>query len=210
MPAGSTGRAAVAEVDPDQARVSARQILSDRRYRAGDPPRPFRGPLQWLADRIESVAGAVGDVLDRVPLLVWLAVLAAVIAAVVGLVVRAVRRHVEVAGVPSRPARRRAPQEDDPDVLERRADDAERRGELEHALRLRFRAGLLRLDGRGAIRWRPSITTGEVRRRLSSDRFDGLATRFEEVTYGEQPAAAPDLEDARAGWRRVLEEVDRR
>ena len=58
---------------------------------------------------------------------------------------------------------------EDPAVLEREADDAERRGDLERAVRLRFRAGLLRLGDRGAIEYRPSLTTSEVRGLLGSD-----------------------------------------
>ena len=59
-----------------------------------------------------------------------------------------------------------AARDEDPRSLDRRADAAEAAGDLEAALRLRFRAGLLRLDARGAIVFRPSISTHEVRRKL--------------------------------------------
>jgi hypothetical protein len=94
---------------------------------------------------------------------------------------------------------------EDPDVLEREADAAERAGDLERALRLRFRAGLLRLGQRGAIQYRSSVTTGEVRRTLRSEQFDDLARTFERVTYGGQEALPPDVETARRDWPRVLE-----
>ena len=87
---------------------------------------------------------------------------------------------------------RRAPSpadDEDPDALERAADEAERDGDLARALRLRFRAGLLRLGDRGAIHYRPSVTTGEVRRTLGSATFDDLAGTFEAVTYGGRTAA---------------------
>ncbi len=77
-------------------------------------------------------------------------------------------------------------------------------------MRLRFRAGLLRLGDKGAIRYRPSVTTGEVRRTLSSTTFDDLAGTFEAVTYGGRTAAQPDVDDARRAWPRVLEETGRR
>ena len=64
------------------------------------------------------------------------------------------------------------PAELDPKTLERQADAAEASGDLEAALRLRFRAGLLRLDRRGAIEFRPSISTHEVRRAVRSEDFD--------------------------------------
>ena len=93
---------------------------------------------------------------------------------------------------------------EDPDELERAADDAERAGELDRALRLRFRAGLLRLGDRGAIRYRPSVTTSEVRRVLGSETFDELARTFEAVAYGGRDAAPPDLDTARREWPRVV------
>ena len=99
---------------------------------------------------------------------------------------------------------------EDPDDLERAADAAERDGDLARALRLRFRAGLLRLGDRGAIRYRPSVTTGEVRRTLGSRRFDDLAGTFEAVTYGGRPAERPDVDASRREWPSVLEEAGRR
>ena len=89
----------------------------------------------------------------------------------------------------------RADDGEDPDALERAADEAERDGDLDRAVRLRFRAGLLRLGDRGAIRYRPSVTTGEVRRTLDSRRFDDLAGTFEAVTYGGRAADRPDVDD---------------
>ena len=98
---------------------------------------------------------------------------------------------------------------EDADALERAADAAERDGDLDRAVRLRFRAGLLRLGDRGAIRYRPSVTTGEVRRTLGSQRFDDLAGTFEAVAYGGRAAEGPDVDASRREWPRVLEEAGR-
>ena len=95
---------------------------------------------------------------------------------------------------------------DDPAALEREADEAERAGDLERAVRLRFRAGLLRLGDRGAIEYRPSLTTSEVHARLGSETFDHLAETFNEVAYGGHPAEPPDVAAARTGWPRVVDE----
>ena len=73
-------------------------------------------------------------------------------------------------------------------------------------MRLRFRAGLLRLGDRGAIEYRPSLTTSEVRALLGSDTFDHLAGTFEHVAYGGQPAEPPDVAEARTEWPRVVKE----
>jgi hypothetical protein len=76
-------------------------------------------------------------------------------------------------------------------------------------VRLRFRAGLLRLGDRGAIRYRPSVTTGEVRRVLGSETFDELARTFEAVAYGGRPASNPDVDTARREWPRVVSTAPR-
>ena len=90
---------------------------------------------------------------------------------------------------------------DDPKALDRRAAEAEAAGDLEAALRLRFRAGLLRLDARGAISFRPSISTHEVRRALRSEDFDALAATFDDVVYGGRPPQDEDVERrARERW----------
>ncbi|MDQ1474814.1 MAG: hypothetical protein QOE62_43 [Actinomycetota bacterium] len=195
-------------VDPGGARREAQHILSDRRFRSTSTPRPLRGPLRWLGDRLGTVFGPIGRFFGRIPGAVWILVLIAVAALIVVLAVRARRRLAT--RVPSTTKRTRGALEDDeedPDALERAADEAEHDGDLARALRLRFRAGLLRLGDRGAIRYRPSVTTGEVRRTLASATFDDLAGTFEAVTYGGRTAAPPDIERARREWPRVLEDT---
>ena len=132
-----------------------------------------------------SVFGPIGRFLERLPSWFWLlAPLVVVAAIVVGR--RAgtgtARRRARATG--GRAGARSPDEREDPDALERAADEAERDGDLARAVRLRFRAGLLRLGDRGAIAYRPSVTTGEVRRTLDSPPFDDLAGTFEAVTYG--------------------------
>jgi hypothetical protein len=194
------------QVDPVAARDAARDILSDRRFRSEPAPRPLRGVLDWIGDRLRPVVEWIGRVLGHVPGWVWLGLaFAAVLAIVARVVVGGNRRRVTTAGSRDGKAARDRPE--DPAALERAADEAERAGNLERALRLRFRAGLLRLGARGAIRYRPSVTTGEVRRALGSETFDELAGTFEAVAYGGQPAAPPDIDAARREWPHVLEKA---
>ncbi len=54
------------------------------------------------------------------------------------------------------------------------------------------------------------MTTGEVRRTLDSERFDGLAGTFEAVAYGGRTADRPDVDESRREWPHVLEESGRR
>jgi len=195
--------AVAGQVDPDRARDQAREILGGRRYKPADVPRPFEGALEWLGDRLRPI----GDFFSRITeSLAGKIALAAVLAGVVAVVALLVARRRTAASATGGPSRRRSSDERaDPGRLEREADAAERRGDLDVALRLRFRAGLLRLDRAGAIHFRPSITTGQVARRLRLPSFDDLAITFDAVAYGGRHASATDLQSARAEWPRVLE-----
>jgi hypothetical protein len=200
--------AVAGQVDPDRARDQAREILRGRRYKPADVPRPFEGALDWLGDRLRPI----GDFFSRITeSLAGRVVLAAVLAGVVALVVLLVARRRAATSAAGGAGRRRRSAEEhaDPGRLEREADAAERRGDLEVALRLRFLAGLLRLDRAGAIQFRPSITTGQVQRRLRLRVFDDLAIAFDAVAYGGRPASVGDLQSARAEWARVLEQAAR-
>lgn len=197
-------------VDPEIARQRAEDILDDRRFQRDAAPRPFRGPLEWIGDRLQPIFEWLGDVFGKVPWWVWLGLAVAIITAVIVRVVMAAQRRM-VSG-----SNRTHHEHDgfgegseDPDALERDADTAERDGALDRALRLRFRAGLLRLGARGAIDYRPSVTTGEVRHVLGSEAFDELASTFESVAYGGEPAQPPDVAAARREWPRVLDEAGR-
>jgi hypothetical protein len=202
------GRAGEA-VDPDAARRAANAILDDRRYRRDPAPRPLRSQLGWLGDRLSGIGDFLERIFGRVPGLVWLALAAVALVLGVAYFTRNAHGRRLAATIAGRSRRAAAPR-GDPDALERAADEAERNGDLERALRLRFRAGLLRLGARGTIRYRPSVTTGEVRRALGSETFDELARALEEIVYGRRPAERPDVDAARREWPRVLDEVGKR
>jgi hypothetical protein len=197
-------------VEPDAARGAARDILRDRRFHRDPAPRPLRGPLQWLGDRLQTVADWLGRVLHPVPGWVWLGLAIAVVAAVVARIIVVSRRRRVTGDRHGRGSPAVDTPPEDPAALDREADDAERRGDLERAVRLRFRAGLLRLGDRGAIAYRPSVTTREVRRVLGSDTFDDLAQTFEAVAYGGRAARPPDVDAARRDWPRVLDDAGHR
>ena len=194
-------------VDPDRARQDARQILTDRRFHHAPAPRPLRRPLEWIGDRFRTVSNAIGDVLRAVPGPTWLAVAVVAVAVAIAVIVLITRGRVHAIAAGGATARERAAAREDPVALEQAADAAERAGDFDRALRLRFRAGLLRLDARGAIRYRPSLTVGEVRRLLGSETFDELAARFEEVAYGGVGAQPGDVDVARREWPRVVHEA---
>ena len=199
--AAPAGEAVRAVRDP---RADAREIVAQRRFRGTRVRGPFRGLLDRIGRALEPLGGLVPRLDRALPggrAVVW-ALLAIAVAGLGWLIGgRTIRRRAALAGSPGRVGGARA---DSPAELERRAAEAERRGAHEEALRLRFRAGLLRLDARGTIEFRPSLQTYEVARALRSDAFDRLAAGFDDVVYGERPASADDVAAARRDWEAVL------
>lgn len=193
----------IAAVDPERARADAREILDGRRFRSDPAPRPLRGLLEWLGDRLRPIGEALGDIFGLLPWWVWLVIALVAAALVFRAVLPEARRRWAPPGGTGRAARRAVAE--DPGALERAAADAERRGDLDRAVRLRFRAGLLRLGARGAIDYSPSITVGEVRREVRSPDFECLASTFEEVAYGDHQAEPRDVDESRRRWPRVLD-----
>jgi hypothetical protein len=191
-----------------EARAQARDILAQDRYRGGHHHEGLlHGVFVTLGDWLESFTAALpgGSVTG------WL-LLALAIAAVAVVVVNAVgaRRRRRAAGRVAGPgdvpdAARLGPAE-----LERRALEAERDGDLDAAVRLRFAAGLLRLDAIDAIDLRPSLTSGAVGRTLRSPRYDELATTHDAIAYGGRHAAGDDAATAREAWPMVVGEARRR
>lgn len=196
-------------MSPEQAREQARQILAERRFHGTSLPRPFHGVLSWLGDHLHFVVRGWDWLAAKVggqPVL-WAIVGAAVLALAAFLATRLAKRRAEVEALGI--GRRARGRSEDPAELERLADEAERRGDLEVALRLRFRAGLLRLGRARALPMRPSLRTREARRTLRSARFDRLARDFDEVVYGRRPPREADVETARSEWPHVVAEARR-
>ena len=188
------------------ARERAAAELAGREYDAGNLPRPLRSPLEQLGGLLDAAFTWLVDIVPggRVSGLSLIAVVVLVLALVAAQ--RTVRRAAR-AEQGAHAAARRA-REGDPRALLRAAEEAEARGELGVALRLRFRAGLVDLAARDLVPARASAGTGELERRLRSPTFSGLARRFEEIAYGGRAAHASDVEAAREGWPRVRREAE--
>ena len=190
-------------------RQQARAVLAQRRYHEQQVPRPFAGLLRALGRLLKPVGDAFGWLAQRLPggdSSVW-ALLGAVVAAGAAAVsLRLGRRR-------SRASREQLGATEKPRLdereLERAADAAAAEGDFGRAVRLRFVAGLLRLDRAGAIAWRPSLTTSQIEAIVSSAELEALTRSFDAIAYGGHSARPEDLEQARAGWQRLLLEVAR-
>ena len=197
-------------VASEQARQQARDVLDGRRFKPARVPRPFAGILRTLGGWLEPVGEPLGRIWRRVVdtvagrlLLVGLAfgVAALISARLIGRRSPGNVHRPRPFGVDSDTL--------DPDELERQAAAAERAGDLDHAVRLRFVAGVLRLDEAGVIAYRSSLTTGQLRERLRSASFAELATAFDEIAYGGRAAEEADVRAATERWPRVLAEARR-
>jgi hypothetical protein len=194
--------------DAAAARQEARRILAERRFHASHPPRPLRPLLDALGRLVAPVGRALSRLASHLPFasgVFWAAlVLVVVVFSVV--VARSLARRRD---------RRRLPRllgsEKDPalapEALEREAAAAERRGDLALALRLRFRAGVLRLQRTRAVPAAAVLTSRELSRRLHSGEFDRTAQIFDEVVYGGRPAEPADVALSRDDWQQVLRGV---
>jgi hypothetical protein len=201
--------------DPAAARDAARSILSQQRFHPARVPHPLTGVLRWIGDRFAPIGRVVDKVFsplaDYSQTTVGLLIVGGVLIAIVALIAWRIARRRLTLGRSGRPEGYELEHTSrDPRELERAADRAEEDGKLALAIRLRFRAGLLRLDERGAIAYQPSITTRVVARRLGSVSFDNLAHEFDLVAYGFHEPSLDEVVTTKREWQQVLELVDRR
>ncbi len=188
-----------------EARRHAQTILHERRFRGSSVPRPFHRMLVWISDRFSPVGHLFDRLARHVPGGGWTlgAVLGGLVV-VVSVLASARVAHRRAALRVEGGERARQPDSADPAALEREADAAEAGGDAGTALRLRFRAGLLRLGRARVVPQRDSLTSGEARRILRLPVFDQLARTHDEVVYGGRPARSADAVEARERWPEVL------
>jgi Domain of unknown function (DUF4129) len=189
-----------------EAREEARRVLAEDRFHETELPRPLRRPLEWLGDRLEPIWNFFERILAPLPgptALVWVVLAAVVLLVALWFATRLVLRHGPAAPRP-RAGTQAEEESADAATLERLADAAERAGELERALRLRFRAGILRLVERRQLDDPEVVTTGSLVRTHRSEQFSAAARAFDEVVYGRRAPTREDVRMAREGWQTVL------
>jgi hypothetical protein len=185
--AAAAEAAPATDLDAAEARARVEEIL------AGDPPEPPPAP--------DGGGGQIELPTLGSPLAIVIAVIVIGLAALTAS--RAGQRTIlerEAAAGGTAAGTKRTKARD----LSREADDAERRGDFAVAVRLRFQAGLTRLDELGTIELRPSLTATGAVRESGIGEIAGLATAYERVAFGGRGASARDAEAQRSGWSEVV------
>lgn len=192
--------------EAERARADARRILDGDRYQEREVPRPLRGVLRWIGERVGDLGEPVGDLLST-PAGVIIAVTVVLAGATVLAAMAARRRNRthEAAEV-----RRHRSRRSDPAALDRDAEAAERAGDPSTAVRLRFRAGVLRLEEAGAVAVRADTTTRRVVASVPSPALAALGRTFDEVAYGGRAAEAADVDAARREWPAIVARAEAR
>ncbi len=207
-----------AVIDPDRAREQARDVLAQRRFQGSELPSPLRGVRERIGDALRRGGGPFEAAYNWIagwfpggpPALITL-LAGAIVAGTAALVTRSAARRRQAAGGGGALALGAdAARQPSAARLRRQADDAERRGDLDAAVRLRFRAGLVELHTRELIELRPALTNHELLRAVPSATLADLVDGFEAVAYGGRDAEAEDVARARDGWPRVVEEAGTR
>lgn len=200
----------------DAARQAATAERPDRGTLGQQLALAYRGistrPSLWARLRhdawvvILTILQRIVSVVSAIPVPSWLLALTGV--AVLGLIVVLLVRRARMV-VPEQSARRPgAPRSREPD-WDRLADEALARGDMEGAVRFRYRALLAALAARGVVPAAQSLTAGECRRAVSRgmpDLFPAVARAtqvFESAIYGHTAVEQAEVETVREATQQV-------
>jgi hypothetical protein len=199
-------------IDAGQVREQISSILADEKYSpVGEPSwldrllapvfrfwnRIWLMGADWLQRAFFAILGWLGTGIAR---WVGLAILLAATGAATWALGRRRARELERRAVIERILELGL----DPGELEELAMEAHERGDDAEAIRLRFVAGLLRLDGLELIEFAPGLSNGTISQRLGSETFDLLASQFDRVVYGREPVNESDHALCVAWWNTLL------
>lgn len=197
---------------PAAAHRAAEAIVAEGRFHQSPMPDPLHGVVSWVGNAVVDPLDALGRLFSHLGRVfpggvagVWAVGAVLLLAAVWLLLLRRARSQLgrvmdELAG-----ARRETPYD-----LERAAALAEGAQRWDEAVRLRFRAGILRLGEKLELTSPETVPNHMIGRLLRSSRFDALAGRFDEVAYGGGTATEADAERQRREWPELLGEARRR
>ena len=196
----------VAAPRAQDARAQAKRVLDADKFHEQKLPKPFKGALEWLADRLRPIGKAfepLGDLLDAVPGGGY--ILLALLAAGLGWLVWWLAQLRSNATVSERSSSWSLVDPTlDPAELERQADAARAAGDYSRSLRLYHEAGIVRMARADRIVVRPATTARDVAQQVSEASLDELTTTFEQVVYGGREATESECERSRRGWLELV------
>ena len=186
------------QTSSDPAQQTENQGASDATTQSpNDPPASAQPPASTTA----SVASRI---LQFLGIALVIVALGAVIWNLVG------RRVAEAERAPKKIKNLSRPDRPIAKTLEQTADGAAAAGDYERAIRLRFQAGLIRLEKVGVLEYHEQLTTGHVADLLNNGRFDGIAKSFDAIAYGARTADVDDYQHAAQTWPIVISEAGKR
>ena len=192
---------------------AAEAIVAENRFHQSPVPDPLHGVVSWVGNAVTDPLNAIGRLVSHIGDVfpggvpgVWAFCALLLTGAIWVLVVRRAHTQLglaldELTGGVLR---------ETPSELEREALAAERAQRWDEAVRLRFRAGILRLGRQLELDSPETVPNHTLGRLLRSARFDSLTVRFDEVAYGAGTATQADAEQQRREWPQVLDEASRR
>lgn len=191
----------------DEIRRKAAEVLQREEYRAdtstGDGSESL--VLKFIRWLLESI-GWLGDSLSFLPAVVRYPIIAGLIALLLYVGYRMIRGIAGAARLPERSlsTRTRSATTKSPEEYEALADDAMREGGVIEAVRLLFRAGLLRIEQAEKRPLRPGITNRELLRRYRATPIqEPLREMVETIDmkwYGGRPASSDDFARTQAAY----------
>ncbi|HEX3618417.1 MAG TPA: hypothetical protein VHU61_17860 [Solirubrobacteraceae bacterium] len=197
---------------PAAARRAAAAIVAEGRFHPSSVPDPLHGVVTWVGNAVVDPFNAIGQLIARLGRIVpggvaglWAVGALLLLLGVSLLFARRARYQLGQAFQELGIDHRQTPAE-----LEREAAAAERAQRWDDAVRLRFRAGILRLGERLELGSTETVPNHMLGRLLHSRRFDSLAARFDELVYGGGSATAADAEQQRREWPELLDETVKR
>lgn len=202
----------------EAAKNAVKKILNGPQFHPPQPPRPFAGILNFFSRYIHKYLGpiinwiknSIYGPLDRSlngymypAILVVVAFFVIIIAAII------IHRRPSTGKKLFKESEIELPNVD-PETLDALAEKAHLDQDYKLSIRLRFKAGLTRLEKRGLIINQQSQTLLQLSEEIPSNTFRTLANDLTLIVYGNECATESLSNFSKLNWPSVLAEVDAR
>ncbi len=202
----------------EAAKNAVKKILNGPQFHPPQPPRPFAGILnffsryihKYLSPIIHWISNSIYGPLNRSlngymypSILVVVAFFVIIIAAII------IHRRPSTGKKLFKASDAELP-DVDPETLDALAEKAHFNQDYKLSIRLRFKAGLTRLEKQGLIINQQSQTLLQLSGEIPSNTFSALANDLTLIVYGNEPATESLSNFSKLNWPNVLVEVNAR